>query len=160
MPRAPIEDRFWRNVKRGDPGECWPYGSGKGYGRLSVGPKGGPLIGAHVYSYQIHKGPVPSGMVVMHDCDNPCCVNPAHLTAGPQKRNIRDMVARGRQPDFERTLPDVKGEANGHALLTERDVRDIRAAAGVSNAELARKYGVSVWTIRDARSGRNWKHVT
>lgn len=45
------------------------------------------------------------GVVIMHSCDNPACVNPAHLSAGTQQDNITDMMRKGR---------NVPGPGRGH----------------------------------------------
>jgi hypothetical protein len=71
----------------------------KGYGTIKVLGKN---LKAHRYSYQIHIGDIPEGMMVLHSCDNPSCVNPEHLRAGDAFDNASDMVERNRQATGER----------------------------------------------------------
>jgi hypothetical protein len=63
-----------------------------GYGVLKVP---GAVALVHRLAYEIHKGPVPEGLYVMHRCDNPKCVTPEHLAAGTPSMNSRQMVAKG-----------------------------------------------------------------
>lgn|SRR3990167_850289 len=51
---------------------------------------------AHRLSYRLFKGEVPKGMVVMHSCDTPPCVNPEHLSIGTQAANMADKMRKGR----------------------------------------------------------------
>jgi hypothetical protein len=51
----------------------------------------------HRLMYVIARGPIPEGMDVLHSCDNTICFNPAHLSAGMDKQNIRDSIIRGRR---------------------------------------------------------------
>lgn len=92
--------RFWRKVKKGTPDECWLWTggrSGKGYGQFYLSH--GQPVGAHRFSWSIHNAqPVPTGMQVMHSCDNPSCVNPEHLSVGTCADNLRDCAAKGRDP--------------------------------------------------------------
>jgi len=83
-------------VRKLDSG-CWEWTGSrneKGYGRFNAG--GHSPIGAHRYAWQLAYGPVPPGRMVLHECDNPPCVNAAHLFLGTAADNMTDMVAKGR----------------------------------------------------------------
>jgi hypothetical protein len=97
--RTPLSVRFWTKVTVGAPDDCWPWTGStdrKGYGKIASGGLEGRLLGAHRVSYEFAYGPVPEGLNVLHSCDNPPCVNPAHLRAGTQADNIHDAVDRER----------------------------------------------------------------
>ena len=69
---------------------CWEY---IGYGRLRAN---GKKVLAHRLSWKEHRGEIPKGLLVLHKCDNSCCVNPWHLFLGTQQDNIDNMVKKGR----------------------------------------------------------------
>lgn len=78
---------FWSRVAIGRPGECWPWKGTRlsppwNYGVVKP-PDRANNVTAHRVSWEIeHKRPAPirgSGFVIRHTCDNPPCVNPAHL---------------------------------------------------------------------------------
>lgn len=50
----------------------------------------------HRVAWELAYGPIPSGMAVLHRCDNPPCCNAEHLFLGTQGDNVRDMVAKNR----------------------------------------------------------------
>lgn len=117
-----------------------------GYG---VSWKAGKYIRAHRKAYEDAYGPIPSGQVVRHTCDNRSCVNPNHLILGTYKQNSQDMVDRNRQ---------AKGSRVGTSKLTEELVKIIKSLSGTSK-QLANFFGVSATTIKDIRNNKIWKHV-
>lgn len=144
--------RFWEKVEKRDDG-CWLWKGCtlRGYGLYRVVP-GQPMVKAHRLSYEWAKGPVPAGMVVMHSCDVKGCVNPAHLSVGQQKENVRQAVARNLMP---------RGEQKPQRKLSQAQVVEIRAraAAGESVAVLAREYGISSPNAQSIVHRRKWRHV-
>lgn len=135
-PTAPWQERFWKFVPADrTPEGCWEW-TGKrinGYGYLSVKPR---RLKAHRLSYELHHGPIPDGAVVRHRCDNPPCVNPAHLELGTIADNNRDMMERGRH----RTAPVTR--IPDDVVLAIRE----RVHAGESIRSMAREYGIGLAT--------------
>src|SRR5215471_5778543 len=95
-----LDERFWSKVRRAR--SCWLwFGScdPRGYGRLGkpYGVDGPAYIPAHRLSWILNRGPIPSGLHVLHRCDVRECVRPDHLFLGTQSTNMADKVAKGRQ---------------------------------------------------------------
>lgn len=148
------EKRFWSKVNRLGDEDCWEWTAVRnadGYGRFQLYRK---IVSSHRASYLMFCGPIPSGMVVMHTCDNPPCVNPAHLVLGTQLENVRDCAAKNRRAN-------LKGEAHGMAFLTEKIVNAIRdaVASGFSQAEMGRAFGIRKGLVCDLVSRRTWRHI-
>lgn len=78
----------------------------------------------------------------MHSCDNPSCVNPAHLSKATQQLNIRDKVLKGRQPT---------GDKHHNTKISEEDVKYIRSSSKTGKA-LAAELGVSPSAISNIRN--------
>lgn len=70
---------------------------------------------AHRIAYELAHGPIPDGLVVMHSCDNPRCVNPDHLSVGTQADNIRDSVDKGRFTAHYESGVRLDGRPSGRA---------------------------------------------
>jgi hypothetical protein len=164
VARIAPEVRFWRHVEKRDQSSCWLWHGGKGgggYGRFRLGGKRDGQIGPHIFSYRIHKGEIPDGLFVLHECDNPACVNPAHLSLGTQKKNISDCRDRRRLKGHFQNGPDVrrrKGSAHPVSKLTEAQIPAIRAD-GRANKLIAAEYGVDDALIKRIKDRRAWKHV-
>lgn len=147
----PAAERLWKHVRKTETCLVWEGAStAQGYGTVNCG--GGQYRQAHVLSYEAEHGPVPAGMWVLHRCDNPPCVNPAHLFLGTRDDNIADMVQKGRSQ---------RGESHYGAKVTESAVRALRArhAAGESVCELAKEFGIRHSTCSRIISRKTWKHV-
>lgn len=86
--RGTPAERFWRYVHPEPMSGCWLWvGSmGRYYGRLGVGKTN---VLAHRLSYEMHKGPIPSGLQIDHLCRTMLCVNPDHLEAVTPEENKR-----------------------------------------------------------------------
>jgi len=138
---------------------CWLWQGHldrKGRGNLRVGPR---RVIASRLSYEIHFDAIPDGLFVCHECDNPQCVNPDHLWLGTHRDNTDDMIAKGRHRMCGRK--DVQGERNSKAKLTTQDVFSIREkfAAGRTQSDLAREYGVVFSCISSVVKGQSWRHL-
>jgi hypothetical protein len=108
---------------------------------------------AHRMMWRVTYGDIPPGVHVLHRCDNPSCVNPAHLFLGDAQANVDDKMRKGRH-----RYGHVTGETHGMAKLTEEQVREI-LASDVPGKRLAKQYGVSDTTIYDIRKRRIWSHI-
>lgn len=97
-----IRAKFWEKVDRRGDDECWPWTASvnaAGYGRAYAVINGKRrYMLAHRLSMLLHLAREPEGQI-NHKCDNPACVNPAHLYEGTQRENVRDCIARGRRVD-------------------------------------------------------------
>jgi hypothetical protein len=150
----PLSARLFRFAQKRGEDECWPWNgfrNEQGYGMIRYNRK---QSFAHRLSYEIHVGPIPDGLLVLHSCDNPCCVNPKHLRPGSHLDNADDMIERNRHTP-------CPGEANGNAKLTDIDVIGIKVALakGLSLNRTAAQFKISKRTVLDIKHRRTWRHI-
>jgi predicted XRE-type DNA-binding protein len=130
---------------------CWEW-QGRcytgGYGQFKLR---GVNRGAHRIAYELYTGELPEGQVVRHSCDNPSCVNPAHLVAGTYQDNMQDCIDRGRI---------ASGSRVATAKLREDEipqVRDLLASRLFSQGAIAKLYGIGRSTVSHLKVGDTWK---
>lgn len=133
-------------------GRCWEWNgsiSEKGYGHFWYHRK---RAYAHRVSYLLFKGEIPDNLFVLHDCDNPKCVNPDHLHLGTKKDNLREAIERNRH---------LVGELNPRAKLNTEKVKTIKQLLkqGKTMVEISRMFRVKPNAIGSIKYGVNWKHV-
>ena len=142
-----LKERFLSKVKKTS--YCWIWTAArttKRYGKIWVGHRN---EFAHRVSYTIFKGRFDQKLNILHRCDNPPCVNPAHLFIGNHAINGMDKRLKGRA---------AKGEKNGNSKLTVDDVRAIRKST-LTYSELAKEYGIDQTQVWNIRKKHHWKHV-
>ena len=156
-------DRVWPDIAarmaaktdktpgHGPQGECWLWTGSTikaGYGSIKCD---GKIRKAHRVALMLAGVTVPATSFVLHACDNPSCVNPAHLKLGSHADNMADMVAKGRGDA-------PRGECHHEAVLDEDGVRSIRRDPR-PNREIATEFGVTPAAIWLIKNRRNWRHV-
>ena len=148
-----IKIRFEKFIDKTD--NCWVWKGSKrdkcGYGWFWYD---GKIRRAHRVSWIIYNQDIPQGLLVLHRCDNPPCVNPCHLFLGTHADNLADAKAKGRL--------NLLGEGNPMARLTDACVIQIKKIiifGNIKYSEIAKMYDVSPTTIEDIANNRTWKHI-
>lgn len=133
---AAVCDRFWSKVEIGSTQECWEWFASldsSGYGQIGAE---GKLRLAHRLAWFLTFGPIPSGVCVLHTCDNPKCCNPYHLRLGTQNDNIQDMMQKGRfrSAESEKThCPQGHGYEGDNLAIDSRGGRVCRECSRAGN---------------------------
>lgn len=153
-----LENRFFRNLKMGEPDQCWEWHGcrdAKGYGRFSVNGKNQL---AHRLAWKFLIGPIKSGLFACHHCDNPPCCNPNHIFLGSNRDNMIDAARKGKLGHSRQC-----GEARPLSKLTNNDVIEIRSrvASGFAKSYrvLGKEFKVSASTVCHIVKRQSWKHI-
>lgn len=166
--KGPRRKSFEQNVQRKK--KCWEWVGSldkDGYGRTHKYITGvRKTVRAHRVAWEREFGPIPTGLCVLHQCDNPCCVRPSHLFLGTVGDNNRDMHDKGRgffqSESNPAKLGAFQGSKNGRACITEQQVREIRRLymAGVASYRvLAIRFNVSKGIVANVVTRKTWAHV-
>ena len=151
-----IAERFWVKVDKS--GECWIWTACKnpaGYGMLSMSAHGKSTQLAPRVSWELHHGPIFGAAQVLHKCDTPACVKPAHLFLGTPADNATDKATKGR-------AHSTAGEKSGMAKLDDQEVawiKRIAATGKLTQRRIAKMFKVDHTTIGKIIRGNNWKHI-
>jgi hypothetical protein len=132
------------HVAKGSSDECWlwtAFRTSRGYGHFRH--TGTHEIASHA-AYRLLIGPIPDGMDVMHSCDNPPCVNPAHLSIGTRRQNMHDARVRRRL---------VVGDQHWNSKLTTEQVEFARTSS-LSTHKAAKVLGISQSHVCNIRLGK------
>lgn len=148
-----LRNKLFSKVSVSDSG-CWNWTGGKspsGYGVITVN---GKTMSTHRLSYALTNGDIPAGMLVMHSCDNPSCINPKHLSAGTQKDNMQDASIRGR---CNRPM----GEDSAKSKYSEDQVIEAMRmlAEGKTKKQVCEIFGMALSTLTKIRAGSLWPHL-
>lgn len=122
----------------------------QGYGKIRFGSRD---LRAHRAAWMLVNGEIPSGMMVCHSCDEPSCVNVAHMFLGTALTNAHDRDMKGRC---------ARGERHAFAVLTDDAVRSIRSARMGNDAtydEIGRAFGTTKGQVYNVVRFRTWKHI-
>lgn len=145
MPKKePPFIRLLNSYEVDDSTMCWVWTGAKyknGYGWIKSFNKN---VSAHRLSHELHNGPIPDGMEVLHSCDNKACINPDHLRVGTHAENMMEAAKRGRM----RAGPS-------HHMFGKKNPRPMQAnrvmVLGVvfdSQKEAERHFGLGSGTVR------------
>lgn len=129
------------------PNGCWLWTAAKGRRGYGLINWRGHMVPAHRASYAIFHGD-PGDQMVLHDCDTPSCLNPAHLHLGDALMNARESVERERRYCGERRSKRLRDE----------DVIEILASE-LPAAVLAKRFGVTRNIVNKIRRGESWRHI-
>lgn len=170
-----LREHFWTRVQENQETGCWEWQGSRnvksGYGYLTAYAVFGRLPQpCHRVAWILTFGEIPDDLWVLHQCDNPPCVNPAHLFLGTVQDNATDKMAKGRhrygvrygEEHWTHKCPErvAKREKHGGAKLTATQVEEIRQLHRdtlLTEQEIADRYGISRPAVSAIITNRHWR---
>ena len=151
--------KFWQMTNtaegQGPKGECWEWGGAhynEGYGRITIRRIN---IRAHRLAYMLYYRTNPGNQMVLHECDNPPCVRPSHLSLGDARKNREHCKQRGRVGKGLNAGPATR------SVFTPERIKAIRAAwrlGCISQHQLALIAGTKQKTMNDILNRKSWDY--
>lgn len=133
-------------------GECHIHRGGKDWDGYALCKLGNVSFRAHRLSWEFHNNSkIPHGEIVMHSCDNPPCINPAHLSVGTTKKNMEDKHDKGR-------AAVQAGPSNNASKVTPQMAEEAkkRLLSGEKRSVIAKSLGISKGTLELMCYGKHW----
>lgn len=141
-----LSERIWSRVDKTD--SCWLWTGAKnnrGYGVIGIA--NGKIAYIHRLVWTETNGAIPENMEICHTCDNPACVNPAHLFLGTHHENMIDMVRKSRTGKTKYSKDFIMEILQMHKNGTKPKV-------------IIQLTGINKHTLESILYGRkNWKHA-
>ena len=155
--RPSLRERFWGKVRVAQGEGCWEWTGWRlqrsGYGMMWPG------IRAHRLAYELMNGRIPSGMSVLHRCDNPPCVRPDHLFLGTQADNMRDMIRKGRRSRDCHAKVGTPSKARRLSAAQVVSARKLYASGKTSLSRIAKSLGITPGGAQGIIRGRIYKDL-
>ncbi len=144
---SPAGCRVWLGARN-----SWGYGTFMWDGKKESGTSRQNNINASRAAWLLFKGEIPSGMDVLHTCNNRACVNVEHMYLGTDVENAVDRRNAG-------TIP--KGEKAWNPKLTNAQALEILQAKGTAPASViaARYPKLTAANVSAIWRGDTWKHL-
>jgi hypothetical protein len=160
LPMSERISTFWSRVDKKGPDDCWPWLGAPdiqtGYGKFSWNSK---TTSAHRFAWIATFGEIPSGLHVLHHCDNRICQNPNHLFVGTNTDNVHDMLAKGRASKPPVHTGPRRWNCSPLSVDDVKIIRSMWIPRKFSVRKIAVKLGLPYKSVENAVSKHHWKGI-